>query len=138
MLSAQHWKCQAQACELASLSLFKDCRPDPPVQPLPQLLGSCPRDMVLVVRVEVEPANLILPAAPNHRAAQPHREPGFVVHSRPLPGEVCHHEFAVADLRDDLVWDLIVVLLTVNPNRREARFFDSRFDSAVVCCPSHI
>lgn len=132
---ASNGKC-GPALGFKALSHVKDGGSNPPVQPLPQLLWRRPNDMVLVVRVEVELANLIFPAAPNHRAAQPHCETGFVVHSGPLSGEVRHHELTVANLGHDLVGDLVIVFLLVYANQRETRFLDCRFDTAFVCSAS--
>ena len=79
--------------------------------------------MVFVVRVEVKLShlNLVFAATPDDRTPESHRESGFVVDSRLLPGKVRNHELAISDLGYDLVRDLVIVLLLIDPNRLETR-----------------
>ena len=109
-------------------ALPKDRHPDPPVQSLPQLLGSGPEDMVPMVRVEMEVLNLVLSATPITLRPSPIANPGLGVDSGPLSREVGHPELAVADLRNDLVGNLIVVFFLINSNRLG--------EAGVFHCPS--
>src|ERR1035441_8670882 len=80
-------------------TLLKDRRSDPAVEPLPQFAGSFPVDVILVVCVEVQLANLAFAATPNHGPAKAHGKSCFVVDASTLTCEIGHHELTVPDFQ---------------------------------------
>src|SRR5262245_51923830 len=90
-------------------------RPDSIDTALPEVLGADRENVVVLPSVEVQFVAVRVAARPDHVDAEPAREAGFEVDTRTLLREVRHHQRSRPYLCDDLVIDLVVMLVAIDP-----------------------
>jgi hypothetical protein len=95
-----------------------------------QLFERVPGQVIHVTRVKVRRLDLVLVAREDHRDSQAACETSFVVHAGAMAGEVRDDELASPDSADDLVHDVVVELLEVDPQRRVPGVVDPGFKAA--------
>jgi hypothetical protein len=68
-----------------------------------------------LTHVEVNVLQFIVTSRANHFAAEPFSETGFVVNASTIAREIRDYEFRLSDRGNNLIVDIVVVLLVVDP-----------------------
>ncbi len=90
--------------------------------------------MVVLARVKVALIDLVLAACPDDRQTQTHRETRLKVDPLTVSCDIGDQKSAPADFSNDLVTNLVVELLHVDPEGSEASIPLNLHYSLRICC----
>jgi hypothetical protein len=109
----------------------QNCCANSVFEPHAELIRGLPYDMVVLPRVEVGVVQIVLSARPDHGPSETHREARLEIDALALQSHVRDDELRTADLAQNLIADLLIVVDLVDPDWIEAARGNSRSDAVI-------